>query len=158
MNASDTTLVCVFYSVFVGTVWGLIPKVSGTEPLNWKYFLPPFMLVVLMMFSVKMRMVAMSSEVVMITAMSLLHFRAGIISFTRLTDRARIFCWAQLGCFAFGMLYLFQQRLVPFTIPRSLFFVLMMGFSTLSIGLLLTVKGKPHVEATEETHDTTVSS
>ena len=138
-NVAESTLLCVFYSVFVGTVWGLIPKVSGGEPLSWQHLLPPFLLVMLMMFSVSLRMV-ISSEVVLITAMSLVHFRASILSFTRLTKGTRIFSWIQLASFIFGIVYIFQKNILPFFVSRSAFLMVMMAMSTFGIGILLVVK------------------
>lgn len=152
-NMEQSTLLCVFYSVFVGTVWGLLPKVSFTEPLSWKHLLPPFMLTLLMMFSARLRMMP-SAEVIMLTSMALLHLRASLLSFARLRQRARLFSIFQLVQFGIGIAYIFQKNLLPFSLDRSFFFILMMGLGTLSIGMLLTMRGKPiETDAPEIEHD-----
>lgn len=156
-NLAESTLLCVFYSVFVGTIWGLLPKVSGSGPLSWKHLLPPFLLVILMMFSVSLRMV-MSTDVVFITAMSLIHFRAFVLSFTRLTGRARIFSWIQLFSFFFGLSFLFQKNIFPFLISRNEFLMTMMGMSVFSIAVLLILKRKSHEQSSGKVDDETVGS
>jgi len=141
LNFAESTLLCVFYSFFVGVVWGLVPRVSGSEPLTWKYLLPPFLLVVLMMFSVKMKLV-MSTEVVLFTAMSLIHLRASILSFARLTRNGGVFSWIQLASFIYCLVYLFQKNILPFNVARSTFLVSIIVVSVCSIGVLFTLKRK----------------
>jgi hypothetical protein len=140
-NLAENTLLCVFYSIFVGTVWGLLPQISGTGPLSWKFLLPPFLLVILMMFSVSLRLV-MSTEAVLLTAMSLIHLRAFVLSFTRLTKNARIFSWIQLASFVYGLVYLFQKNFLPFPITREEFLITIMAMSMFSIGTLVFLKRK----------------
>ena len=139
LNFTEATLLCVFYSIFVGTVWGLIPRVSGAEPLSWKYLLPPFLLVMLMMFSVSLKMV-LSTDVIFITSMSLIHFRSSVLSFARIPKRASSFYWIQLFSFIFGLTFIFQKNFLPIQLTRKIFLMSMMGMSVISIGILLAVK------------------
>ena len=157
MNMNDSTMLCVFYSTFVGTVWGLVPQFSGSEPLSWKHLLPPFMLVVLMMLSVRLKMV-MSTDVVLITAMSLIHFRASVFSFSRLAKRALAFSWIQLLSFLFGLAFLFQKNITSIVISRGAFLKIMMGMSTLSIAILLVSKRKSNGQSSGEINHESVSS
>ena len=156
-NTLDLTLLCVFYSIFVGTVWGLVPKISKTEVVSLKYLIPPFMLIMLMMLSVRMRML-MSAEVVLITAMSLVHFRACILSFARLKNKAQIFSLLQFASFIFGLIFLFQKNILPFAITRNIFLVSMMAISTISIGYLIVLNRKKDDSIQEEIDGETVSS
>lgn len=156
-NLAESTLLCVFYSIFVGTVWGLLPRVSGLPPLSWKYLLPPFLLVILMMFSVSLRMV-MNTEVLLVTAMSLIHLRAFALSFTRLVNKARIFSFVQLFSFAFGLSYLFQKNILPFPVTRNEFLLVMMATSMFSIGTLVYLKRKSNGQQAVETDNQTIGS
>jgi hypothetical protein len=149
-NASEGTLMCVFYAVFAGTVWGLVPQISGSEALSWKHLLPPFLLVTMMMFASRLKLV-MSTDVVLITAMSLIHFRASILAFARLPKPTRLFSWIQLGSFFIGMAYVFQKNILPIQISRTLFLVIIAVFSVISLGLLFYAKRKFHEPRTSET-------
>jgi len=139
----STTLICVFYSLFVGTVWSLVPQMAGNEPLNWKHLLPPFLLIMLMMFSAKLKLV-MSTDVVMITSMSLIHFRASILSFARLKKGAQLFSWVQLFSFFFALGYVFQRNIFPstVTIPRNGFLIGIASLSAASLAFLFYSKRK----------------
>ena len=132
MSVDQSTLLCVFYSFFVGTVWGLTQS-------TWKQILPPFLLVILMMFAARMKMV-MATEVVLITAMSLIHFRACVLSFIRVTKKASVFSWIQLASFIYSLVYLFQKNILPFSVSRNLFLMSMFIVNALSLGILLMVK------------------
>lgn len=149
-NIAEGTLLCVFYSFFAGTVWGLVPQISGSEPLSWKHLLPPFLLVLMMMFASRLKLV-MSTDVVLITAMSLIHFRASILAFARLPRAVRLFSWLQLGSFALGMAYIFQKNILPFQISRSLFLTIVAAFNAISFVLLIYAKRKFHEPRTSET-------
>lgn len=157
LNLSEITLLCVFYSIFVGTVWGLIPKISGTDTFTWRHLLPLVLLVMLMMFSARLRMM-ISAEVILFTAMALIHLRACIFSFTRLSKGGAAFAWLQFGLFVYGMLYIFQKNTLPFPISRNVFVMSMMALSTLSIGILLLLKRKLHGQGPSEINDEAVGS
>ena len=144
-NTQDLTILCVFYSVFAGTVWGVIPNMIEVEIPSPKFLIPPFLLVMLMMLSVRITMF-MTTEVVLLTAMSLVHLRAFIFSFFRLKKRAQIFSWIQLGSFLFGMSFIFQKNILPFAISRSVFLMCMLLVSSLSIVFLIIIKRKNKLE------------
>ena len=100
----------------------------------------------------------MSAEVVLITAMSLVHFRACILSFARLKNKAQIFSLLQFASFIFGLLFLFQKNILPFAITRNIFLVSMMAISTISIGYLIVLNRKKDDSIQEEIDGETVSS
>ena len=178
LNIAESTLLCVFYTFFVGTVWTLVPQMAGSisgsagivrdstisirdgpgsmaggevpEGLTWKHLIPPFILVMLMMFAVKLKLV-MSTDVVIFTSMSLIHFRASILSFSRLPKRALPFSWIQLFLFFFGLAFLFQKNVLPFQISRIYFLGMMASLSALSVLFLFAVKRKLHEPSISQT-------
>jgi len=157
MNMVDLTLVCVFYSVFIGSVWGLIPSISCSDALTWKHLFPPFMLALLMMFSIRLRTM-MSPEVVLITAMALIHFRASIFTYARLQMKAPGFLWLQLSSFVFALVFLFQKNFLPFQISRSVFLMTIMSMSMLSLIVLLRLKRNMNGQAQNENDIQTIGS
>lgn len=157
-NTLDTTILCVFYAVFTGTVWGMISRYSvSTEPATWRHYLPPFLLNAFMMFSVKMRMLN-SSEVVLFTAMSLIHLRAAIFSYSRLPVVSRSFIGLQMAGFAYGLVFLFQKTLLPFEISRSFFIMSTMVFASFSVLVLLVLRRKFHGQIPVQAHDDTIGT
>ena len=139
-DMNETTLLCVFYSAFVGVVWDTVSKTPGTEKLTWKHLLPPFMLVLLMLFSARLQMVR-SSEVVLVTAISLIHFRAGILVFTRFFRPALPFLSMQLVLFVLPIVYLFQKNF-GVVLDKTLWIKASIGLSALSVPLLFWIRKK----------------
>ncbi len=140
------TLLTVFYSFFVGAAWGSIPTVSRSEPLTWKHLLPPFILVALMMVSTNMKTVP-SSEFISLTAMALIHLRAGVLSVTRLGKKGLGFTLIQLLGFLAVIADLFQNNFLPFAIPQTAFFFLMTGLLTTSVIQLFRLKRVMHAKS-----------
>jgi hypothetical protein len=144
-DTQPMTLLTVFYSFFVGTVWGGIPTVSRTEPMTLRHILPPFILVALMMVSTNMKTVA-SSEFIALTAMALIHLRAAVLSVTRLGMGGLRFTVVQGIGFLIVIADLFQSNLLPFLIPQSVFFFLMSGLLAVSVTMLFWMKRMAHAK------------
>ena len=141
------TLVCVFYSVFVGSSWSMIAKIADEKDWSWKHVLSPLFLLVIMMISGSLKSIT-SSEVVLITAMSLIHIRSAIFSFNRFSGTALLYPSLQVFSFIYLMVYLFQKSLLPFAIHSSIFWVSTLILGTASIMLLYVLNRKNHAEIT----------
>jgi hypothetical protein len=139
MNLQPITMVCVFYSLYVGFVWGAIPEISKTEPMSWRHILPPFVLVLLMMFSANLRILP-SAEVVTVTAMALIHLRAAVLSISRLALSGFGFALLQLMGFILSVLYLFQKNVLTFELKKGVFQMLIVLIGSLGFGILIIMK------------------
>jgi len=148
-NLSPFTILATFYSIYMGWVWGLIPTVSNTEALSWRHVFPPLVLVVLLMVSANSG-VGANAEWVSLTAMALLHLRAGVLSATRLGMKALLFSVLQAMGFALPMFYLFHKNLNAYSIPQFVFIGLMILMGVLSIGILLNLKRKMNAKGSDQ--------
>lgn len=129
------TLLCVFYSFFAGTVWKKVPPCTGLGEFGWKRLLPPLFLVLLMMISA--RLVPMiKSEVVPLTAMALIHFRAFLLSTARFKGKLRGFGLIQISLTALIFVYLFQDRTVNLHLNLSTLSAMLMVTGAVSIALI----------------------
>ncbi len=140
------TLLTVFYSFFVGTVWGGIPSASQTESMTWRHLLPLYILVALMMVSASMSSVP-SSEFIALTAMALIHVRAAVLSVTRLGLTGLRFTVLQGFGFLAVIADLFQVNLLPFRISQTAFLILITGLLILSVVQLFWLKRKVHAKS-----------
>ncbi len=143
------TLLTVFYSLFVGTVWGGIPSASQTESMTWRHLLPLYILVALMMVSASMSSVP-SSEFIALTAMALIHVRAGVLSVTRLGISGLGFTIMQGIGFFLVIADLFQANLLSFSISKTAFLILITMILVLSVAQLIWLKRKINAKSKNE--------
>ncbi len=156
-DVQPMTVLIVFYSFFVGLVWDRIPIVSGTESMNWRHLLPPFILLALMMVSTSMKTIP-SSSFIALTAMALIHLRAAVLSVTRMGVSGLSFTLFQTIAFIWVIVDLFQNNLLSFLIPERVFVPVLMALGMMAIVNLFQLKRKRYAKGSNPVSGNAVDS